>query len=67
MERLVARVGILCEVAVDRYAFARWTLVDVVVKVLAIALTVHMFKEFLSVMNGDAPKGDSIAALKADF
>ena len=67
MERLVAGVWVLCEVAVDRDATARWALVDVVLEVLAIALTVDMLKEFLSVMYSNASERDSIAALKADF
>lgn len=67
MERLVARVRVLCEVAVDRDATARWALVNVVLEVLAMALAVDVLKELLSVMNGDAPEGNAVAAMKADF
>ena len=67
MERLVASIRVLREVTVDGDATARWALIDVVLKVFAIALTVNMLKELLSVMNGDTCEWDTIATLKADF
>jgi hypothetical protein len=67
MKRLVASIRVFREVAVDGDAFARWALIDVVLEVFAVALTVDVFKQLLTVMDGDPRKRDSIAALKADF
>lgn len=67
MERLVARVRVLREVAIDRDSTASRALIDMVLEVLTIALAVNVLKELLPMMNGYALEWDVIAALEANF